>query len=511
MATIGSRGTYAQIEAPKDNILESMQYVDQLDYRAKQDHLKAQEAKAKAQKEKDEAMATDLEKIKAVPIGKRGYDAPVIEAANLLRKQYANNYRDLNSGKLSKTEFEIKKNNIFSQVDLMKQKSQSIIDKTKTLSDMLKEGKLEDGFEEKALKLGKSIDNGHIYTELDADGNVNMIAYDVDENGNKTIVEKSSLADFGNSSLNPITRVNYQKEIEDFKKNNTLGLVESLGTNTKIGIKELKKGSNIDKNIEAFAEAKVSDPNALSVAYRNATGNFETDIKDPEKIKIAKDWIYNQTFNSYAKEINVDEATQRSKLALDRQERADKLRKEQEDKPTVEVVETPPSYGEAGIRPKSGYKTVSIGAGKQVPIQQISLFRYGKQHSINSAYLNSYTVVQNPSGKRSIVAEITYPDFKSSTLSASEQSSMQTLLNSAQTKEEADLILSKATKPIQYKTEIIPLTEKDAYKFAPTVGAKDVNEMKDKARVISREEESKGYKEETKEERLARMKAELNK
>lgn len=509
MAPIGSKFSYAQVEAPKDSIQESMQYVNELDYRAKQDRLKAEEAKAKAQKEKDDAMATDLEKIKAISVGKRGYDAPVIEAANLLRKQYADNYRDLNSGKLSKTEFEIKKNNIFSQVDLMKQKSQSIIDKTKTLSEMLKDGKLEDGFEDKALKLGKSIDNGHIYTELDSDGNVNMIAYDVDENGNKTIIEKSSLADFGNSSLNPVTKVNYQKEIEEFKKNNALGLIESLGTNIKTGVKELKKGSNIDKNIEAFAEAKVSDPNALSVAYRNATGNFETDIKDPEKIKIAKDWIYNQTFNSYAKEINVDEATQRANLSLQRQKYADEKKKEEIQKiqAVFDKQLTHDDFTNRTLSPNAVNPNMIGFEDKKITFSNLG----GAKSGLNNGYITGFVLQKD--GKVIVTGKALKDKGQKFKAGGKEMNIAEAFsqMNSDSTpqsvKDELQPQLDSYSISANYGNFIREVSGPELAGFARIAGYDSPNEVKSELKRLNPQ----GKSEETKEERLARMKAELNK
>lgn len=94
-------------------------------------------------------------------------------------------------------------------------------------------------------------------------------------------------------------------------------------------------------------------------------------------------------------------------------------------------------------------------------------------------------MVDNPNSKggRSIVAEITYPDFKSSSLEASEQNALMLGLKNATTKEEADLVLSKATKPISYKTKVVHLTEKDASKYTYGIGAKNVSDMADKAKV----------------------------
>jgi hypothetical protein len=136
----------------------------------------------------------------------------------------------------------------------------------------------------------------------------------------------------------------------------------------------------------------------------------------------------------------------------------------------------------------NGYKTVSVVGGQ--PIQQITGFdKAGNPITMDTAFLNSYTVTKNPrTGERAIAAEITYPDYKSAGYTKEEKLDIQSKLNSAKNQEEADLILSKATKPISYKTKVAYLTEKDASKYLKVGNFKNVNEMKDKARISEEEQ-----------------------
>jgi len=169
-------------------------------------------------------------------------------------------------------------------------------------------------------------------------------------------------------------------------------------------------------------------------------------------------------------------------LERKRQDRLD--RAEKEEVAQIAVVETPPAYGEKGVVPMNGYKTVSVVGGK--PIQQIIGFdrETGKMIQMDTAFLNSYTVTKNPkTGQRAIAAEITYPDYKSAGYSKEEQDAFKIQMAGAKNQEEAELILSKATKPISYKTEVTYLTEKDASKYLKVVGAKNVSQMADKAKV----------------------------
>jgi len=472
---IGRTGSFATTQAPTDNILQSMQYVDQLDYRAKQDQAKADAAKAAAKSKQDEEFNKDLEKARAVTTGNRGYDAPVIDAVRSLADKMANDYMNLSSGKLSTAEYNVKKNNLLSQVDLLKQKSEGINKNYGIYNEMLKAGKLEDGFDEGVLGLGKAIDNGHVTSEVDENGNVIMIAWEVDENNKPIrIIEKTPLAEFGNSKLTPVTKIEFQKDIEQFKKNNELGLQESLGYNTKTGIKELKKGSNIDRNIIAFSKAKVKDPNFLKVAYRNATGETIYDAeeisKDPEKVKKAEDWAYNQLFDSYSKEVTKDEAASRARL----QEEKRKNKEEEKDKKaSFGQVEVPSSITSAGYQSKEGYKAVSVRNGRPFNILAGQTF----------ATVNSYTVTTDGTGKERIVAEIVYPDIKTSSLTPQEQNALDKLEKNPESLTESEkLVVSRVTTGAVNKTKIVTLDEADSDKLAGQIGLNNPKEVRDAAK-----------------------------
>jgi hypothetical protein len=478
---IGRTGSFATTQAPTDNILQSMQYVDQLDYRAKQDKAKEDAAKAKAEAEKDLEFKGSLEKAKAVLTGKRGYDAPIISAVSLLSENLADAHRDYRSGKMSKTEYEIKNNNILGQVDLMSQKSKLIIDQQKTLTKMIEDGKVADGFENTGIELSKAMEEGSIIPEMDSNGNVIFTAWKLDENGKPTdIIEKNQLSDFGNVSFSPVANIDFQEELKVFKGNNPLGLIESISGLQKTGVKELSPTT--DKNIKAYAEAKVRDKDALSVAYRNATGSIERNITDPDKIKKAEDWIYQNFKDSYTKEVFKGEATQAARLAEEK--RKNRL-EEEDDKPSYNIVETPPQYGELGVAPAKGYKTVSVTQKKQTPVNNIVGKVDGKDVIFNNVILNSYTVEKDANGKRSVVAQITYPDVKTSTLTPAEKNKLDFLMENPDkvSSKEDELFLTKVNKGAEYKTKVVRLNEKDVVKFKGAVGANNANEMKDLARV----------------------------
>jgi len=485
---IGRTGAFATVQPIKDSIGDAMTATEDAGFKYRAEKRIEDEAKAKKEEEKDLEFKGDLEKAKAVITGNRGYDAPVIEAVGLLKSKMADDYRLYKSGKLSKLEYDIKKNNLLFQVDLLKQKSEGIVKNYATYTELLKGDKLEGGFEDRAVSLSKAIDNGHITAEIDENNNINMVAWELDENNQPVkVIEKSSISDFGNSTLNPVLKVNFQEDIEKFKKNNELGLEESIGYNKITGVKELKKGSNIDRNILAYSQAKVKDPNFLKVAYRNATGetiyDSEEISKDPDKVKKAEDWAYNQIFDSYSKEITQKEAVQRAKFEEDKRKN-----KEEEKKVTTAVVETPPEFTGAGIKPRDGYKTISVTGSK--PVLAISgsgedTMSDGSKKTVNklfnNATLDAYTVVTNPSGKRQVVGLINYPDVKTSTLTAPEKNAWDAFLENEPLTEDQELTVSRITKGAEYKKQVVVLSEKDAYKYAVQLGYDNVNQMKDAA------------------------------
>jgi len=152
-------------------------------------------------------------------------------------------------------------------------------------------------------------------------------------------------------------------------------------------------------------------------------------------------------------------------------------KEEEKNQVSFNLVEVPPAIKTAGVKPAEGYKAVSVSNSKPIPyIQGVA---GGKKQTFTNAQLNSYTVVKNKLGQRSIVAEIVYQDSKGSTLSTNDMM----LLDSPQTPQsEKDLILSRVTKGAENKNAVVNLSEADAEKFRKQMKFKDVNEMKTAAK-----------------------------
>ena len=478
---IGSRGAYATDRPVQDTIGDALKYTEQMGFKYREEAEKKKAEIAKAKEEQEKLLKPLDDKVTYTP-----YDsdnAMRFDLANKLRKRIDEASNDVRKGKISQQDWNLINANAKATLDFANQGAANINTQAANVAKLASEGKLAKGSVDEALRLGGAVDNRRINFEINPDGTATTVLFDE----NNEVIEKGGIDKVGSTIYNPVYNVDYDTELQQFKTANPIDFIETIGNNKIVGVKELTP--RLKNTIDKYAEAKLKDKDALINAYYNQTGEFKKDITSPEDVALAKKYIVDKFEGSYNKELNVDEATQRSELA--RQKAKDK---KEEKIAQIEVVETPPVYAEAGVNPMNGYKTVSVVGGQ--PIQQIIAFdKSGKPIKMDTAFLNSYTVTKNPrTGERAIAAEITYPDYKSAGYTKEEQMKFVSDMKDVKNKEEADLVLSKATKPISYKTRVVYLTEKDASKYLGVGNFKNVNEMKDKARVFEAEEQPKQKK-----------------
>lgn len=476
MAT-GKVGSFATDRPIEDAIGPALRYTEQMGFKYREEAEKKKAEIAKAKEEQEKLLKPLDDKVTYTP-----YDsdnAMRFDLANKLRKRIDEASNDVRKGKISQQDWNLINANAKATLDFANQGATNINTQAENVAKLASEGKLAKGSVDEALRLGGAVDNRRINFEINPDGTATTVLFDE----NNEIIEKGGIDKIGSTIYNPVYNVDYDTELQQFKTANPIDFIETIGNNKIVGVKELTP--RLKNTIDKYAEAKLKDKDALINAYYNQTGEFKKDITSPEDVALAKKYIVDKFEGSYNKELNVAEATQgaelRRKIAQD---------KKDESVAQIEVVETPPVYAEAGITPMSGYKTVSVVGGQ--PIQQITAFdKSGKPLTMDTAFLNSYTVTKNPrTGQRAIAAEITYPDYKSAGYTKEERIKFASDLKDAKNQEEANLVLSKATKPISYKTKVVYLTEKDASKYLKVGNFKTVNEMKDKARVSEEEQPS---------------------
>ena len=209
---------------------------------------------------------------------------------------------------------------------------------------------------------------------------------------------------------------------------------------------------------------------------------FNIDLNDPKKVEEFKNSM-KEALRLRAKggrqEEYITDPIEWERLNMQKQKDAEEKEKNQV---SFNIVEVPPVIKKLGIEPAKGYKAVSVMNSPAIPY--IEGFVNGKKQSFTNAKLNSYTVVKNSLGERSIVAEIVYQDSKGSTFTAEEQ---YILDDPKSTEAEKELVLSKKTKGAENKNAVIRLPEADAEKFRKSMKLKDVNEMKDAAKAGNEE------------------------
>lgn len=478
---VGTTGAFATVQPlQRNDIGDALQQVEENGFRYRAEKRLEDEKKAKAEADKQKALDDDLSKINAQTTGYGSPDAVAIGAGSKLRDAVADKWREMQSGKISSTEYNIFKQNALSEISAIDQANKRINTQASDYAKQVADGKIDSAFAEDAKKFGGVYDNGNIYTEVGPDGKLVLIPFEKSQDGKIIPLGRSDVKSFGSNAFTPIPNYDIESDMAGFRKSNEPDLTESLGYTTKTGTKGLTP--RLERVIDAKVDAIVADPLTLASVYSKISGEAKRILSEDEK-KLAKDYLVKRYEGMYNTEKTIDEATQRANLNLS--ERKYKDDKEKEQIVSFGQVETPPQYEETGIKPREGYKTVSI-SGKQVPVNVIKAKEKdgnGKvtDKSYNLATLKSYTVTTKPDGQRAIVGEISYPDIKTSTLSEADKDILEIPDLSATTEQKAqkELVLSKVTKGAEYKTKIVNLTEEDAFKFAKNMGLKNVNEMKD--------------------------------
>ena len=473
---IGKVGSFATDKPVEDTIGNAMKYTEQMGFKYREE----EEKKKALKKAEDDAKLKDYAewdgKFDPKIIGNSSIDDPLIGMAMKAKQRAADISREL----YTTTDFNKKaslmseRNKLAQSFDIANQTPVLIKQKVKDLQEGIEKGKYNPRDVDFIEKIAKNLETGKYELDYNDRGVASVKIYDTDETGKPTgVLKETALGDLVNA-FQPKLAFSYEKYKDETLKNVK---PDEFGSQKGAVVVSGKRIS--PKNIEqskTYADVIINDPNKLYEAQ------FLFKENDPEKLRIAleKDFL---TSIPEGKTQTLDSGILNYGLAKRKQDKEEQVAQ-------IEVVETPPIYAEAGVTPMNGYKTVSVVGGQ--PIQQIIAFdKSGKPIKMDTAFLNSYTVTKNPrTGERAIVAEITYPDYKSAGYTKEEQMKFVSDMKDVKNKEEADLILSKATKPISYKTKVAYLTEKDASKYLKVGNFKSVNEMKDKARVSEEAEQS---------------------
>jgi len=483
---VGRIGSFATTEAPKDPLLDTLQNIEQVGFQKRAEKRLTDDIKAKERKAQiDEDVAWDG-KFDPTIVGNSKIDDPMLNMSFKAKNRVGQIRQELRSKALpyeKEVALRSEMNKIAQSFDVANQTPKIIMERAKEIAKNI------DKYDQQEVSviesIAKQLETGKYEVNYDDQGVGRVKIFKTDESGKPIgILKETTLADLANE-FQPTLKSTYKEDLQKYAKDYEVSKTTTQDYSGREIIDQRvdrRPGSRDYNNAMEYAKVIISKPNERKIIARN--NNLDPN-DEQGMLKFITTDILNAIPDEYSNKAD-------ARLAFDR---AKEAKKEKEDIATIEVVETPPVYAEKGVKPKKGYKTVSVMGGK--PVQQIVTYETinGKKQPLkmDTAFLNSYTVVDNPNapGGRSVVAEITYPDFKNAGLEAKEASDFQVKTANALNKEAVDLILSKATKPISYKTKVINITEKDASKYLPSLGFKDVSEMADKAKVY--EEKKKVY------------------
>lgn len=304
---IGRVGSFATDRPLEDAIGPALRYNEQMSFRYREEAEKKKAEIAKAKAEQDKALPTFDDKVTYTPY--ESDNAMRFDLANKLRKRIDEASNDVRKGKISQQDWNLINANAKATLDFANQGAANINTQAAKIAELASQGKLAKGSVDEALRLGGAYDNRRINFEINPDGTATTVLFDE----NNEIIEKGNIDKVGSSIYNPIYNVDFDTELQQFKNANPIDFIETLGNNQKVGVKELTP--RLKNTIDKYAEAKLTDKDALINAYYNQTKKFKKDITDPKDIALAKKYIVDKFEGSYNKELSVNEATQRASLA----------------------------------------------------------------------------------------------------------------------------------------------------------------------------------------------------
>ena len=110
------------------------------------------------------------------------------------------------------------------------------------------------------------------------------------DKGEDVILDKKNYEESATNMQKYIYKEDFVSKIKDFQLANKPDSTENISNNIKTGRTEPTK--RLVEAIDLEVEKLINNPNTLSVAYKDATGKAEMDIKDADKIKVAQETSY---------------------------------------------------------------------------------------------------------------------------------------------------------------------------------------------------------------------------
>jgi len=480
---VGKAGSFATVDKVDDTIGQAFKDVNTMF----EDSAKAKKADEEAKRKQEDANLKELEDYN----GKFGVDITGNQSVDDLTVSYTSQARDMTADLVrrrqtstnpqERADLTKKINKIYGGYDVLKQMPVVLNNRVEEITKGVTDGKYNDRDVDAVQKTLSNVLSGNARLYVDDYGQTRVTVYDVtEEEKAKGILEKDiTLAELIKSTQ-PFLASTYDTPngiSDQFLKQVKLDKEKIQSGFTTITNEQMSK--RVEDMIAQKAKEVSTDDNEVYEIWNKMGKPSKRKFDDADR-KEVEEYVKKDLLGRYNKsyEKDIDQSAITSRMNA--------LKEDKEEKPSYNVVQTPQEYAAAGFKPAKGYKTVSITTKKQKPVNNITMVNQesGKEIIYNNVFLNNYTVVKNSKGQRSIVAQITYPDVKTSTLTAEESITWKKNLKDPNSlTDEEELIVSRITKGVEYKTVTIPMKEVDIVKFKDVVGASDANGMKDLARV----------------------------
>ena len=386
---IGVRNSYATTQAPEDNILQSMQYVDQLDYRAKKDQALQDQAKAKKAEENLKEIDDYRNKFGVNLTGNQSVNDLVIPYASQARDKAADLTKriQLSSNNQEKAQLMAERNRIVQSFDVLKQVPDVLNAKAKEIADGVEKGKYNERDVDAVQEVLGQLEKGQAHLYVDDNGQARITTFKTDESGNPTgIIEKEQTIVELINSATP-----YLKPTYDAKG----GIAEQFTSQVKLDETEVQKGfttitqQQLSDRVKEQAKKKGQEVATIDSEVYELWQRMGNDPKrkfseeDRQKVAeyVEKDLLarYNTTFK---KEIDQSGILAQQKFAEEKKQQA--IQKA--------VADYTPIVDEAtNVRLNTKNKKIISFSEKALPFKNLG----GSKSGLNSGYVTSFVLQDN--------------------------------------------------------------------------------------------------------------------
>lgn len=397
MAVLGkSGGAYATVNRSPNYMGEALSQNADLKYKYDVLNQDRKNKEAQVQNEKDLADANDFKDLKYNYSGVTSLDDVGTVFLFDKKKELAEAMDSKNRGELSLMDYALKKSRIMDNVNRASTYNDLVKAESTNFQTLVNEGKVDPDFVESKKGYFNEILTGKYVPYTDPQTNeFFLVKRGKNDKGEDVILDKKSYEESATNMQKYVYKEDFVSKIKEFQLANKPDSTENISNNIETGRTEPTK--RLVEAIDLEVEKLINNPNTLSVAYKDATGKAEMDIKDAEKIKVAQEYLKDKYLKSYNVEVTKAEATQIANFNAGRDDEAYKRKKDAEAKAKADAEEKDkkPNIQQPSVVIKAGLKDkVKLQKGaRDFPITNAVIKNAGGTES------KATNVYVNPGGK----------------------------------------------------------------------------------------------------------------